>query len=210
MGSLDLREILSFSAMYRLFSTLIGSQGLHTECVEKYVRPHKGDRVLDCGCGPGVFVDFLPEVEYVGIDMDEAHIDSARSRFGDRAIFRLGPVDHSTMREKGHYDLVLAGGLLHHLDDRQLSDFLTLARGCLKETGRLVTIDGCYTDDQSAGARRLLDRDRGMFVRHLDRYLELVRPVFPGVHAHVRHNLLRIPSTHLIMECPAAGIQLPD
>ena len=137
--------------------------------------------------------------------MDEGYIAAARARFGDRASFRLGPVGAETMTATAHYDLILANGLLHHLDDTQVSEFLALAARNLKPTGRLVTFDGCYTEDQSRVARTLLDMDRGSHVRNLDAWLELVRPVFPAVQPHLRTDLLRIPYTHLVMECPAQG-----
>ena len=202
---MDLRSILSFPSVYRLFGTLIGADRSCVECVELYIRPKASDRVLDCGCGPGDLLDFLPSVDYVGIDIDEEYIAAARSRYGDRATFRLGSVGKETMHEEDHYDLVLAWGRLHHLDDEQASEFLRLACRCLKPTGRLVTIDGCYSDDQSRVARYLLDSDRGSHVRSLEAWLELVRPVFPAAEAHVRHDLLRIPWTHLVMECPAGS-----
>lgn len=202
---MDPRSILSFPSLYRLFGTLIGARRARIECVERYIRPQASDRVLDCGCGPGDSLDFLPSVEYVGIDIDEEYIAAARSRYGGRATFRLGPVGPETIHEEDHYDLVLAWGLLHHLDDDQVSEFLRLAYRCLKPTGRLVTMDGCYSDDQSRAARYLLDLDWGSHVRSLEAWLELVRPAFPAVEAHLRHDLLRIPWTHLIMECPASS-----
>lgn len=199
---MDPRSILAFPAMYRLFGHVVGAHQSRIRCVEQHIRPSPGDQVLDCGCGPGDFLDYLSDVEYVGIDIDEDYIRAARSRFGDRATFRLGPVDAETMREKEHYDLVLAWGLLHHLEDDQVLAFLHLARASLKPSGRLVTLDGCYTKDQSAAARWLLNMDRGGHVRSLDAWLDLVRPVFPAVQAHVREDLLRIPYTQVIMECP--------
>ena len=202
---MNLRAILSLPAVYRLFQSLVGVHRLRVEYVAEYVRPRPSDRVLDCGCGPGDLVAYLPEVDYVGIDMDEGYIASARARFGDRGSFRLGPVGAETMRDEEHYDLVLANGVLHHLDDAEVSEFLRLAARNLKPSGRLVTFDGCYTEGQSRIARKLLEMDRGSHVRTLDAWLELVRPVFPAVQPHLRTDLLRVPYTHLIMECPARG-----
>ncbi len=202
---LNFRAILSLPVGYRLFQRLVGVHRLRVEYVAKYVRPKESDRVLDCGCGPGDFVTYLPQVDYVGIDMDEGYIASARANYGDRGSFRLGPVSAETMCDEAHYDLILANGLLHHLDDAQVSAFLRLATRNLKPSGRLVTFDGCYTENQSRIAKRLLDMDRGSHVRSLDAWLELVKPVFPAVQAHLRTDLLRIPYTHLVMECPAGG-----
>ena len=203
MNAWDPRRVLSLPVVYRLFSTLIGAHRSRTECVAKYIRPMASDRVLDCGCGPGDLLEYLPDVDYVGIDIDADYVADARSRFGDRATFRLGPLGAETMTEEAHYDLVLAWGVLHHLDDDEVGEFMSLARRSLKPTGRLVTLDPCYTDDQSRVARYLLDKDRGQHVRSLEEWPHLVKPTFLSATFHVRHDLLRIPYTHLIMECPA-------
>ena len=201
----DLRGVLASPALYRRFASLLGARRSREEIVRRYVRPQAGDRVLDCGCGPGEFLDHLPGVDYVGIDLDERYVEEARRRFGTRGAFRHGPVGRETMWEEGHYDLVLAMGLLHHLDDETVRDFLRLARRALKPTGRLVTLDPCYAADQSRVARLVIDMDRGEHVRRVEEWGPLVKPVFQEVRAHVRHDLLRIPYTHLIMECPVAA-----
>ena len=169
----------------------------------RYIRPKESDRVLDCGCGPGDVLDYLPDVDYVGIDIDANYVAEARKRYGDRATFRLGPLGPKTMTEEAHYDLVLAMGVLHHLDDEQAMEFLSLARCGLKPGGRLVTLDPCYIEGQSRWARYIIDRDRGNHVRSLKEWQQLVRPTFPSATFHVRHDLLRIPYTHLFMECRA-------
>ena len=199
----DPPRVLALPVVYRLFSTLMGAHRSRTDCVAKYIRPKASDRVLDCGCGPGDLFKYLADVDYVGIDIDAHYIAEARSRFGDRATFRLGPLGPETMTEEAHYDLVLAWGVLHHLNDDQVREFMTLARHALKPAGRLVTLDPCYTEGQSRVARYLLDKDRGRHVRSLEEWPHLVTPTFPSAAFHVRHDLLRIPYTHLIMECPA-------
>ena len=186
-----------------MFSNLLGAHRSRQECVARYIRPTSGDRVLDCGCGLGDLFEYLPDVDYVGIDIDADYVADARSRFGDRATFRLGPLGPDTMTEQAHYDLVLAWGVLHHLDDDQVRDFMKLARRSLKPTGRLVTLDPCYVDDQSRVARYLLDKDRGEYVRSVEEWPPLVELAFPSMILHLRHDLLRIPYTHLIMECAA-------
>jgi SAM-dependent methyltransferase len=201
----DPRGVLASPAVYHAFSQLLGARRSRAEVVRLYVRPRPGNRVLDCGCGPGEFVELLPDVEYVGVDLDERYVAEARRRFGARASFRLGPVGPGTMHEKAHYDLVLAMGLLHHLDDATVRDFLRLARRALKPTGRLVTLDPCRAPGQSRVARLVIDMDRGEHVRSLEEWPPLVEPVFPLARTHVRHDLLRIPYTHVIMDCPVAA-----
>ena len=56
-------------------------------------------------------------------------------------------------------------------------------------------------EGQSSWARRFLRMDRGEYVRELDEYLRLARQMFGEVLTEVRHDFLRIPYTHLIMDC---------
>ena len=199
----DPRRILSLPAAYRLFGNLTGAHRGRIECVETYIRPKDSDRILDCGCGPADLLDYLPDVEYVGIDIDANYVAEARRRYGGRATFRVGPLGPETMTETAHYDLVLAMGVLHHLDDAQAEEFLNLARSGLKPGGRLVTLDPCYMAGQSRMARYIISRDRGNHIRSLEGWKQLVTPTFPSASYHVRHDLLRIPYTHLFMECEA-------
>ena len=47
---------------------------------------------------------------------------------------------------------------------------MSLARRSVKPTGRLVTLDPYYTEDQSRVARYFLDRDRVDHVRSLEEW----------------------------------------
>jgi SAM-dependent methyltransferase len=43
-------------------------------------RLEPGDRVCDLACGDGVLADFLPGIEYVGVDADPRMVEEARSK----------------------------------------------------------------------------------------------------------------------------------
>ncbi|MGH3264643.1 MAG: hypothetical protein ACRDNS_21920, partial [Trebonia sp.] len=96
--------------------------------------------------------------------------------------------------------LVLAFGVLHHLDDRQAKEALRLAARGLARDGRVVTVDPVYAPGQSHVARAIIARDRGQHVRTLDAYEALAREAFSTVQAVVRHDLLRMPYSHCILE----------
>jgi SAM-dependent methyltransferase len=102
---------------------------------------------------------------------------------------------------RGGFDIVLATGVLHHLDDEEARELFRTAREALRPGGRLVTLDGCYVDGQSRMARYLLSRDRGKFVRAPEAYVRLARSQFEDVQASVRDDLLRIPYTHVALVC---------
>ena len=101
------------------------------------------------------------------------------------------------------FDIVLALGILHHLDDGEATRLLSLAKSVLKARGRLLCVDPCYIDGQSSIARLIISLDRGQNVRREAEYETLARGVFAEVTASVRHDLNNIPFTHLVMECTA-------
>ncbi|MGA2242247.1 MAG: class I SAM-dependent methyltransferase [Verrucomicrobiota bacterium] len=194
--------LLNLPASYRLFRSMVGGESAWRTYLAEYVKPAPGDKILDIGCGPADVLNYLPAVNYTGLDISPEYICSARKRFGARGRFCCGDVGLATIEgEQGTFDLVLAIGMIHHLDDAQAARLFDLARLALRPTGRLVTYDGCYVPQQSHIARWLLAKDRGKFVRTREEYLRLALARFSKVELHLRHDLLRIPYTHLIMCC---------
>jgi SAM-dependent methyltransferase len=201
-----LSSILNFSAGYRVFRWLIGGQSAWTTYLNEYVKPVPGEKILDIGCGPGDVLNYLPEVNYTGLDISADYIHSARRRFGSRGRFLCDNAGlFSIQDEEGSFDLVLAMGVIHHLDDEQAAALFDLARRALRPAGRLITYDGCYVPQQSRVARWLLERDRGPFVRRPEQYLKLASEHFVEVESYLRNDLLRVPYTHLIMCCRNDG-----
>lgn len=200
MGLLDPRRLLESAKVYSAFRWFVG-KGSRSRYIDDFVRPVPGMRVLDIGCGPGDVLGWLPQVEYHGIDISPEYIESARKRWGDKGHFRVESVAETAVREPASYDLAMANGVLHHLDDAECNKLLSVARDSLKPGGRLVTLDGCYAPGQSRLSRFVVSRDRGQFVRPADEFLALATAIFPRVEHWVTHDLLRIPYTHMIMVC---------
>jgi cyclopropane fatty-acyl-phospholipid synthase-like methyltransferase len=196
----DIRSVLSLSSAYRSFSHLVGGPERNRILVRDYIRPKPGDRILDIGCGPGTMTPHLPDTEYVGFDASAEYIDQARRRFPEMR-FVCERVSQYNLVERNYFDVVLALGILHHLDDSEALTLFQIARDAMKPGGKVVTIDGVWTDDQSHVVKYLLSRDRGRFVRSEAGYRELASQVFPNVESSIRHDLLRIPYTLIILKC---------
>lgn len=193
--------LLSQAGVYRLFARLVGAAHGRRLYVGRYIRPRAGDRILDIGCGPADILEALPAVDYHGFDLSADYIGSARKRFGSRGQFQVEAVNAELVRKYAGFDLVLATGVLHHLTDAGAVDLFRVAHAALKPGGRLVTLDGCFQSGQSFVARQLLRQDRGKHVRDEAAYVALARQVFGEITPAVTTDLLRIPYTHLIMEC---------
>lgn len=193
------RAVLSHPAVYNLFQDMLGRRRVYRLLVRDYFRPAKGARVLDIGCGPGDLLPFLGDVEYVGFDLSERYIEAAQSRFGDRGTFYCQRVGDETLEGTEPFDIALAIGLVHHLDDGEARHLFASVRTGLRDGGRLVTVDPCLEDGQSPVARWLIDRDRGQNIRTSAGYVALADGVFEHHQVDVRHDLPRIPYTHCIM-----------
>lgn len=198
-----IRAVLSRPGTYELWSRLVGSEHGRSELVREHVRPWSGARVLDLGCGPGGLVRYLGDVEYAGVDVDPDYIAHAKRLHGDQGEFRVGDATELApdLRE---FDIVVAFGVLHHLDDLGAGKLLDCAAGALTTGGRFVTVDPTLTPSQNRAARLVILADRGNYLRTPSQYERLASRVF-DVETTVRSDLLRIPYTHCVLECAAVG-----
>ena len=197
-----LRAVLSSPIVYSSFQALMGAHRFRTNFTREFVRPSPGMRLLDIGCGPADILAYLPGVEYWGFDISPAYIAKAKDAFGDRGSFHCKHLEQADLQGLPRFDVVLAIGLLHHLDDPVAHEVLGLARAALKPGGRLLTVDPCLDPSQNPVARFLVRNDRGQNVRTREGYESLAAAVFGRVDAKVRHQAW-IPYTHCIMECSA-------
>lgn len=205
-SSLNPNRVLGLPALYRLLGTISGRTRQWRLFARHYIGARPGDRILDVGCGPADLLAELPaDIDYVGFDQSKHYIDSARRRYGARGQFFAGTVDLALIDRLGaaSFDIVIAHGLLHHLADREATDFFELARAALRPGGRLVTADGCYLDGQSRIARLLLKMDRGRHVRTEQEYVALASRSFAAPVAFVRHDSAYVPYTLVYLVCQA-------
>jgi SAM-dependent methyltransferase len=194
-----IRSVLAHPRAYEAWSRLVGGANGRSLLVRDYVRPNPGARVLDLGCGPGDLVNHLRDVRYVGVDVSGGYIARAQQAFGDRAEFRVGDATRldDDLRD---FDVVLAFGVLHHLDDEGALRLLSGAEAALGPEGRFVSVDPAVVLDDRPAARLLASWDRGDYVRGPAEYKRLAESAFDSVRCEVRRDLLRIPYTHCVLE----------
>jgi SAM-dependent methyltransferase len=208
-----LRAVLTVPRVYETFQRAIGSPNVRRALIERYLKPEPGQRVLDIGCGPADLLDWMPNVDYVGFDLSERYIASAREHFGDRGRFFVGDVAAVDAAPLGRFDRVVAKGVLHHIDDAAAERLFTMAAGVLAPGGLLATIDPCFSPGQTALSRLVVSRDRGQHVRTPDGYEALARTSFDEVSVERHDDLLRVPYDHCSLVCrvprPAPGPAVP-
>jgi len=196
-----IRKILALPAFYNTVQWAMGAKTNRQDFVDNYVKPSSNDTVLDIGCGTADILNFLPaNIRYFGYDQSEAYISHAKQKYGNRGKFQNALVDSLALESLPSMDIVLASGLIHHLDDKQVNTLLETAKSALSASGRFVAIDPCYVDGQSRLSKWLIDKDRGQNIRAQDEYISLANKVFPKVESRVVHRKW-VPYTHHILVC---------
>ena len=203
------RRILKVPFVYSTFQTLVGAKRCRRWFLETGVRPRPGMRLVDIGCGPGDILDDLPSLEYVGVDISAPYIEDARAHYGDRGHFIVGTAASLTTEPKAQSaDTVMCLGVLHHLSDDDAREVLDVAERILRVGGRFVALEPCYLLHQTGLSRWFLSRDRGQAVRTEEAWKALARSSkLRQVETHVTTGLLRLPYTHVLLECTKVGDQ---
>lgn len=195
-----LESLLAFPSVYKLLQNGLGAAEVFRKHVRDFIQPFPNARILDIGCGPGSILEYLPHnVKYVGCDISQTYIEYAVIKYASRGEFYCKAV--GDLPEFGKFDIVLATGVLHHLDDQEAGFLFEKAAHHLNPGGYLVTLDNAYVEGQARVARWLISMDRGNHVRTPQGYQGLARPYFSTLRCVTRHDMLRVPYTHFIMKC---------
>lgn len=111
-------------------------------CIQQLLPELKGKKILDLGCGTGIFT-FLLETYYpdkiVGIDLSEEMLKLARAKAAEkrsRAKFLQGDVQKLTEIPDDTYDLVFSSTTTHYLTD--LSAFFKTIHKAMKQDGSCI------------------------------------------------------------------------
>jgi cyclopropane fatty-acyl-phospholipid synthase-like methyltransferase len=195
-----LHTALAVPAMYDGFQRFMKRDEGYTRFVQQFVRPEAGMTVLDLGCGTGKVMDYIHvPITYKGYDLSPEYIGQARKEFGAKGTYQVGRIPDCLIEETGKFDIVIAVGLLHHLNDADITSMLAHAVRVLKPGGRFVSIDCAYVKGQSIFARWLISADRGEHVREASEYMALVRQHFSSIEPVIAHNWARLPYTHIVI-----------
>jgi SAM-dependent methyltransferase len=187
---------------YNLFQGVVGGNALRRRIIQNHARPRPGDKVIDIGCGPAQALQSLPDVEYLGFDVNPDYIAFATRTYGDRGTFVVG--DTRSLGGDSRFkdaDIVIAVSVLHHLDDEEAVDCFHFAHNALKRGGRLICHDACWIPNQGAFSKCIMSHDRGRNIRTEQQYRQLAAKVFKNVQAWVDTKPLRIPYVTVLLEC---------
>ena len=197
-----LQRWLKVPLLYNLWQDAIGGNALRREFIRHHVRAKAGDKVIDIGCGPAQILPWLPDVDYLGLDVNPACIASAKRTHAARGTFVVG--DTKSLWDDPRFsdaDVVTALGILHHLEDNEAQHCIRFAHRALKKGGRFVSFEACWLPNQGFLSRYIMSKDRGQNIRTEQMYRQLASDVFKNVNTWVDTKPLRIPYVIIFLEC---------
>ena len=101
--------------------------------IRRYV-PLEGRRILDIGCGLGMYVEQFRRFsdEVYGVDVDPDKVARAGERLPNISV---APGEHLPFRD-GDFDVILLNEVIEHVDDDRLT--IQEAYRCLRRGGHVV------------------------------------------------------------------------
>jgi SAM-dependent methyltransferase len=193
---------LKMPLLYNLFQGVVGGNALRQRIIQNHARARPGDKVIDIGCGPAQALQSLPDVEYLGLDINPDYIAFARRTYDNKGTFVVG--DTRSLRGDSRFkdaDIVIAVSVLHHLDDEEAVDCIRFAHDALKEGGRFIFHDPCWIPNQGVFSKYIMSHDRGRNIRTEQQYRYLAAKLFRNVDASVDTKPMRIPYVTVVFEC---------
>ena len=197
-----LRGWLKIPFLYNAFQAAVGATALRRRLVQNHVRAKPGDKIIDIGCGSAPILQWLPEVEYLGLDINPGYIAVARRTYGSRGTFIVGNLQ--TVQADSRFkaaDIVIAIGVLHHLDDEEAEQCIQFAHDVLKAEGRFICHEACWIPNQGTISKYIMSTDRGRNIRTEQQYCELAAKAFKRVDTWIDMKPMRIPYVTVVLEC---------
>ncbi len=155
---------------------LEGGYGPHRELLTRHF-PKPPKRILDCGCGTGIYSNFFPSNSYVGVDISPIYIERAQTCFPDHR-FRVMDATQLAFADNS-FDAVIVSGVIHHLDTATTQCVLKEISRVLEPDGKLLVWEDVPTRNPLNIVGRIIHGlDVGEFIRHDYEYAKLLSDYF--------------------------------
>ncbi len=132
------KTIADYNRISALWSTK--RSFLPTDMKEMACLIDKNDKILDLGCGNGIFYEAVqsPRTQYTGLDSSEKLIEIARSRYPDGYFVVTEPFDELPFLSNS-FDKIFCLSVIHHIPSQKLRlKFLSSIKNVLADHGKLI------------------------------------------------------------------------
>lgn len=197
-------RLITIPALYAGFQAALGATGARRRIRDELLPDIAGKRILEIGCGPGTWAPLLHAAEsYTGVDWNPGHIARAQAAHGSPTRrFICGDIaDPLVLGADATFDVVMAMGILHHLDDPTALGVIERIAGRLTGSagGRFVGVEPVFHERQHPFAAWMKRRDSGQDIRTEEGYRALLAQGFGQVEIRVVTNYLRVPYSHCLL-----------
>lgn len=201
-----IHSIISAPWVYNLVQFLAGAKMYRNIMCRDYIKPFDRCRILDLGCGTGEYVNHIRQYtknfEYYGLDGEGVYIEYGKQLFKDEPNihFYHQLLTEETVKQFNNFDIVIATGVMHHLDDPIVVAMLQSSKTALKQGGRLITYDPGKYEKMSFFERFFVKYDRGRSIRYVEEYAALIGKVFKNYKSYTPY-LTYYKSRNVVFEC---------
>jgi len=141
------------------------------------IAPMPGIKILDAPCGTGALYNICMPCSYYGLDIDEDRVADCVQHFPE-GFFCVANASKTNFPD-AFFDIILAAGLFHHVDDKLAHKILEEFSRVLKSSGKIIIVDAIWPRNifNIVGwiGRKM---DQGDFVRHPKEYFDIFNKHF--------------------------------
>jgi ubiquinone/menaquinone biosynthesis C-methylase UbiE len=174
-------------AIFSKIASFYYSQEL-LDAIGRAIVPMPEIKLLDAPCGTGALYNICMPCSYYGIDIDEDRVADCIQHFPEGRFSTANA--SNTHFPDAFFDIILAAGLFHHVDDQLAHEILEEFKRVLKNFGRIIIFDAiwpCNILNIVGWIGRKMDQ--GDFVRHSNEYIDIFTNHFK-ITSHTFHTRL--------------------
>ena len=208
---MQFEKIMNNGRVYNFLQKAIRTKKAYESLNNYFSQPSLADnsktiKVLDIGCGPGTYVPYLLDSDYLGIDINKGNISLAEKKYSNFPNIKFVAEDvyeyfSKHMMLENTFDIVFMSNVLHHLSKDIIISILPIIPKLIKKDGEFRSCDPIYTKEQSKISKWLMSHDRGKYILGLDDYLCLIKSYFPIVEHKIETDSFRFPFPYPGIQC---------
>jgi len=186
-------KLLKYPKIYRFFQSVLSNKKDHFyEILSNYLKKnYPNHSIVDIGCGDAEIASYFDrKTKYVGIDISEKYIDSARKKFPHFKFFNHDITKINSLSFTNCVFLLV--GVIHHIDDENSKNLINQLKSI--DGSVIICSDPVKIKKQHPIASVLIKLDRGNFIRTKSEY----EKIFVDFKFFMRNDLLKLPYNHII------------